>query len=100
MSECRSHRGTGAEVLAIQEGGRVCRLRCSLIIKEGNSASRVGGASEGVVGQKINYQACSQLMGDGGLERLLLVGGMMGDDIVRGMAMIRKERHAEDTGAD
>lgn len=35
-------------------------------------------------------------MGDGGLERLLLVvGGRVGVDVVRGMAMVRKERHAE-----
>lgn len=97
MSECRSHRGTGAEVLAIQEGRRVCRLRCSLFIKEGNFASRVGGASEGVVGQKINYQACSQLMGSG-LDRFskrLLLGDswLPGGRIVRGMWMLWKERH-------
>lgn len=36
-------------------------------------------------------------MGDGGLERLVLVGGMSRKrvDVVRGMAVTGKERHAE-----
>lgn len=64
-------------------------------MNEANAASKVGRAGEGVVGQKINYQACSQWMGDGGPERLLFVRGGRMADVVRGMAIVGKERHAE-----